>query len=58
MRGSFPPPLSSENPFSLLGRRRILLLFSKVIADGLLSTGRAVDPEMVLSPPTFSKAVA
>ena len=43
-----PPPLIPENPFSVLGCGRIFLLFSKVIAVGLLSAVPAVDPEMVL----------
>jgi len=43
-----PPPLTPENLFSILGCGRIFLLFSKVIADELLSAVPAVDPEMVL----------
>jgi len=54
---SCPPPLAFENPFSVFVRGRIFLLFSKVIADGLLSAGLVFGPEMVLSPPIFSKAV-
>ena len=48
MAGSFPPPQTPENPFSVLGRGRIFLLFSKVIAVGLLSAGLATDPKSVL----------
>jgi hypothetical protein len=48
MPDPFPPPLPPENPFSVLGCGRIFLLFSKVIAVGLLSAVPAVDPEMVL----------
>ena len=33
------PPLFFENPFSVLGRRRIFLFFSKVIAVGLVECG-------------------
>jgi len=33
-------------------------LFSKALADKLLSAGLVVWPEMVLYPPIFSKAVA
>jgi hypothetical protein len=51
------PPLTNENPFSVFGRRWIFLLFSKVVATGLLTAGLALKPEMVLSPPVFSKAV-
>jgi len=40
-----------------LGRRRIFLLFSKVIADGLLTAALALEPNAVLLPLTFSKAV-
>jgi hypothetical protein len=50
MRGSFPPPPTNENLFSVLGHRRIFLLFSKVIADGLLTVATAIRPETVLSP--------
>ncbi len=32
-----PPPPTPENPFSVWGHQRIFLLFSKVVADGLLS---------------------
>ena len=45
---AFPPPLIPENPFSVLGCGRIFLLFSKVIAVGLLSAALVVEPEMVL----------
>ena len=52
------PPLTPENPFSVCSRSQIFLLFSKVIAYGLLSAFLAVWVEMVLYPPIFSKAVA
>jgi hypothetical protein len=51
------PPPTNENPFSVFGRGLIFLLFSKVIADGLLTAALALGQEMVLSPPVFSKAV-
>ena len=51
------PPPTNENPFSVLGHRRIFLLFSKVVATGLLTANSMVGPEMVLSTPVFSKAV-
>jgi hypothetical protein len=57
MPDPFAPPLPPENPFSVLGCGRIFLLFSKVIAVGLLSAGLVVYPKMVLSTPNFSKAV-
>jgi len=57
MAGSFPPPLAPENPFSVFGRGRIFLLFSKVVALGLLTAGLVVNPKMVLSTPNSSKAV-
>jgi hypothetical protein len=50
LAGPFPPPLTPEKPFSVLGLRRIFLLFSKVVADGLLSAALVFDPKMVLSP--------
>jgi len=53
----FPPPPTNENLFSVLGRRRIFLLFSKVIADGLLTAALALGPKLVLSTLVFSKAV-
>jgi len=34
------------------------LLFSKVVAVGLLTAATVIGREMVLSPPVFSKAVA
>jgi hypothetical protein len=51
------PPPTNENPFSVLGRRWIFLLFSKVIADGLLTATLVLGSKTVLSPPVFSKAV-
>jgi hypothetical protein len=33
------------------------LLFSKVVVGGLLTAAFVLGPEMVLSPPVFSKAV-
>ncbi len=51
------PPPTNENPFSVLGRCRIFLLFSKVIADGLLTAAWVTGPETVLPTPEFSKAV-
>jgi len=58
MAGSFPPPLAPENPFSVFGRGRIFLLFSKVVALGLLTATSMMGPNLVLSTPVFSKAVA
>ena len=52
-----PPPLIPENLFSVCGPSQIFLLFSKVIADELLSAGLVFYPKMVLSTPNFSKAV-
>ena len=57
LAGPSPPPPTKENPFSVLGHRRIFLLFSKVVATGLLTARVALKPEMVLSHPVFSKAV-
>ena len=54
---AFPPPLIPENLFSVCGPSQIFLLFSKVIADELLSAGLVFYPKMVLSTPNFSKAV-
>jgi len=54
---AFPPPFAIENPFSVFCCHRIFLLFSKVVATGLLTATLAHGPEMVLSPPFFSKAV-
>jgi hypothetical protein len=51
------PPPTKENLFSVFGRRRIFLLFSKVVATGLLTATSVLGPEMVLSTPVFSKAV-
>jgi len=55
--GPYAPPQTKENPFSVLGRSQIFLLFLKVVATGLLTAATAIRPKMVLSPPTFSKAV-
>jgi hypothetical protein len=57
LAGPFPPPPTKENPFSDFCRRRIFLLFSKVVADGLLSAALALGLKTVLSSPVFSNAV-
>jgi hypothetical protein len=48
VRGTVCPPPFLENLFSVLGWGWIFLLFSKVIAYGLLSAVLADDPKMVL----------
>lgn len=52
--GPFPPPLANENPFPVWGRRRIFLLFSKVVALGLLTAASMAGLKMVLPPPRYS----
>jgi hypothetical protein len=54
---SSPPPPTKENPFSGSACGRIFLLFSKVVAVGLLTAALMAGLEMVLSLPVFSKAV-